>query len=180
MQARLHGPDRVTRDVGDLLEGKIAVEAQEDDVPLVHRQRRDGVKDGGSLLQAQGRRLGIMARLEHRSPWIERLGVQADLLAAGGEPGDRHPNGDAPEPGTERTLAPKRGEGSVRSQECVLGDVLGLAWVAEDPLTSGDHGLGLAFDERAKRLVVARDDGIDKLAVLWSMFVHDRFVRPVR
>ena len=55
-----------------------------------------------------------------------------DLLALRGPP-DREPHGDPRQPGPERPVAAPRGQRPVRDHERLLGDVLGLGAVAEDP-----------------------------------------------
>lgn len=73
---------------------------------------------------------------------------------------------DPSEPGTERPIAPVRRQCTIGPEEGVLGRILRLDRIANDPLADADHGLGLPVHERPERLLIAGDDGIDKLTVL--------------
>ena len=110
---------------------------------------------------------------------VERV-EPGDLLALGGPP-DGEPDGDPRQPGAERPVGPPGRERPVRDHERLLGDVLGLGAIAEDPGAGRDDRATLALDELPEGSAVPGEHGIDDLALIArGSSVGDRGPRPVR
>ena len=79
---------------------------------------------------------------------------------------ERDADGDPCQPGTERALAAPARERSIGGHEGLLGGILGLVEVTEDPVTGPHHRRRLAVDEVAVGIPIAGEDGIDDRAVI--------------
>ena len=77
----------------------------------------------------------------------------------------RETDRDARQPRSERTVAAPARERPIGGHESLLGDVLGLVQVAEDPMAGAHDRRGFALDELAEGISVAGEHGIDDRAV---------------
>ena len=178
MKMRLHGPQRSFGLAGDLVERELAEEAQRD-------RPRDTARAGSTTAfrrsAARSARRASIAGSVRGPAAIDCASMAADAGSpASGpvgrrvDPGDGAPltdlaqrdaNGDAGQPGTERPLATPPGERSIGGHERLLGGVLGLVEVAEDPMAGSDDRRRFALDQMAERVSVAGEDGFDDRAV---------------
>ena len=90
--------------------------------------------------------------------------IHVDGLALPDTP-QRDANGDPRQPRAERPVATPARERAIRGHEGLLGDVLRLVQVAEDPMACAHDRSRLAVDQVTKRLPVAGEDGIDDRAL---------------
>jgi hypothetical protein len=163
MEVRLHGPDRAARLGRDLGQRSLREEPQRDRLSVRLVQPGNGAPDVGRSLRAERERGGIEATAVVRLGRRTRVGPH-HRASFGGLP-QSDANRDPAEPRAERAVTPIRRQGSVGDHERLLGGVLGLAWIAEDPVAGANDAGRLALDEDAVRLAIAREDGVDGRAV---------------
>ena len=181
MEVGLDGPERSTGLAGDLVEAQLAEEPQRDDlaVRLGERRRRRArtsvarsarrASDDGSVMRPRpssdawsiaADRSGRVVRRRSRPNGSRHA---TDRPLAGLAQGD--PDRDARQPRPERAVAAPAGERAIGGHECLLGGILGLVEVAEDPVAGPDDRRRLALDEAAEGVAVAGEDGLDRGAV---------------
>ena len=98
--------------------------------------------------------------------WIGRAGrVDPGHGLALADTPQREADRDARQPRSEGTVAAPARERPIGGHESLLGDVLGLMEVAEDPMAGPHDRRGFALDELAKGISVASEHGIDDGAV---------------
>lgn len=170
---RLDRSERPARPVRDLLEAQFAEEAQRDDLTIGLIELADRGADARGALDPE------------RGDGRVRSAGQVDtgLRAGRVDPGDvpttldapqRDADGDPGQPGTERPLAAPGRQAPKRDHERLLGCVLGLVEVTEDPMTGSQDRLTLVFDEEPERIAVTGQDGIDSGAIIGDLGADER------
>ena len=163
---------------GDLVERQLAEEAQGDDLAVRLGEGRDGGAHVRRTLGADGehRRVRARARRDRLRVAGGRTPDRGSVAAAAGrvEPADRAPlpdlaqrdaDRDPRQPRPERAVAAPAGERAIGGHEGLLGGILGLVQVAEDPMAGPDDGCRFALDEVAVGVAVAGEDGVDDRAI---------------
>jgi hypothetical protein len=164
----LHRAQRATRLDGDLVEAHLAEEPQGHDFAVWLIEAAHGDPEAFRTLgeKAGGRRIGSAFDVDP-GRWVTRIDPRDVPTSLGAT--DRDPDGDPGQPSAERAcLTPPR-EAPERDHERLLRGILGLVEVAEDPVTGADHGSRFLVDEKAERLPISREDGLDRGA-----FIDDR------
>lgn len=161
----LDGRHRASSGRRDLGQGKVAEEAQEDDLAIRLVERRDGPANGiGPLgfhrdVGRVGRQRGSSGRRSRQAAavWLYQDRIEAHYWAPAAGPPERNPHRNPAQPGAKRPGRLPAGERAIGDHECLLGCVFGFVEVAQDPVAGADDGGRLAIDEDAKGLSIAAE-----------------------
>ena len=93
------------------------------------------------------------------------LSAARDLTTSDSSPYGE-PDRDPCEPGSERAVAAPAGKRAVGGHERLLGDILGLLQVAEDPVARADDRRPFAIDELSKGLAIPVEHGTHGQALI--------------
>ena len=167
MEVGLDRPERAARHGRNLVQRSLGKEAQRDDLAVWLVQACNGGPNGALLFATQGADLGLgrgsRPQVCHR-PEAGRVFVPDTWLGPGDRAPaarlpDRQPDRDPRDPGAKRAVAPPRSERAIGDHEGLLGDVLGLGEVAEDPVAGADDGGRFALDQNAECVPITAEDG---------------------
>ncbi len=135
MNASLYGWDAHAQDIRDLLIRETLEFSQRERDSLLGRERRDGTCDGAQPFSSLDT-LSELAR-SHLNVLCEDLGGPSR-----GEHVQTAAGDDSIEPSAHRAIATKTGKAPPGTDESILGDVLGIRWGIEQPLSDLiDRGL---------------------------------------
>ena len=150
---------------GDLVEAQLAEEPQGHDFAIWLVELAHGRADSGGALGPQGGDRGIDPARQvdagQRVGWIDPGYVTALPSSAEGDP-----DGDPGQPRPERAFAPPRSQASECGHESLLGRILGLVKVAEDPMAGTNDRSRFAVDEDSERVPIAGQNSLDSSAFI--------------
>lgn len=161
----LDSPQGSTGLGGDLVEAQLAEEAQRDDLAIGLVETADRRAESCGALGSKGTHCRIRTSRKvdagRRIARIDPCHVASALGSA-----ERDPDGDARQPGPERSVATPAGEAPEGGHEGLLGGVLGIVEVAEDSVAGADDRGRLAIDEDPERVAIAGKHGLDSGALI--------------